>query len=72
MVLVSPLALKKEDLIETNQLLELSRLPVLGLITYDGERPWRPGLRPVDPVGKGVTKPAQQSGLEKVNRSSSR
>lgn len=71
-VLVSPLALKKEDLIETNQLLELSRLPVLGLITYDGERPWRPGLRPVDPVGKGVTKPAQQSGLEKVTRSSSR
>jgi len=70
-VLVSPLALKKEDLIETNQLLELSRLPVLGLITYDGERPRRPGPPPVDPIGKGMTQPVQQNGPEKVTRSSS-
>ena len=70
-VLVSPQALKKEDLIETNRLLELSRLPVLGLITYDGERPRRPIPLPVDPVGEAVTQPAQQNGPEKVARSSS-
>jgi hypothetical protein len=70
-VLVSPHALKKEDLIETNRLLELSRLPVLGLITYDGERPRRPGVLPFDSAGKGAAHPAQQSEPEKVARSSS-
>jgi capsular polysaccharide biosynthesis protein len=70
-VLVSPHALKKEDLIETNRLLELSRLPVLGLITYDGERPRRAGVLPFDPGGKRAAHPAQQSEPEKVARSSS-
>jgi hypothetical protein len=71
-VLVSPEALRKEDLIETNRLLELSRLPVLGLITYDGDRPRRPIPLPADPFGgEAVTHPAHQSGSEKVARSSS-
>ena len=68
LVLVSPHALKKEDLIEANRLLELSRLPVLGLITYDGERPRRPIPPPVDPFdGEAVTQPAHQGGSEKVH-----
>lgn len=66
-VLVSPHALKKEDLIEANRLLELSRLPVLGLITYDGEPPRRPVPLPVD----RDSQPPQQRGPEKVASSSS-
>jgi phage FluMu protein gp41 len=73
LVLVSPLALKKDDLIQTNRLLELSRLPVLGLITYDGERPRRPS-RPsvVDAVARSVTARARQGSSDKATRSTQR
>jgi capsular polysaccharide biosynthesis protein len=68
-VLVSPLALKKEDLVEANRLLELSRLPVLGLITYDGERPRRSAQPVAKTVGVSVTGPARQGSSEKPTRS---
>jgi capsular polysaccharide biosynthesis protein len=72
LVLVSPLALKKEDLVEANRLLELSRLPVLGLITYDGERPRRSAQRRVaKTVDENLTGPARQSSSEKPTRSTS-
>jgi hypothetical protein len=70
-VLVSPLALKKEDLVEANRLLELSRLPVLGLITYDGERLRRSAQPVAKTVGVSVTGPAQLGSSEKPTRSTS-
>jgi hypothetical protein len=71
LVLVSPLALKKEDLVETNRLLELSRMPVLGLITYDGERPRRPSQPAAGSVVKRIASPGSQSSSEKATRSTS-
>jgi uncharacterized protein involved in exopolysaccharide biosynthesis len=72
LVLVSPLALKKEDLVEANCLLELSRLPVLGLITYDGERPPRPAQPVAKTVDESVRGSARQGSSEKPTRSTSR
>jgi hypothetical protein len=78
LVLVSPVALKKEDLVETNRLLELSRLPVLGLITYDGELPRRPSrpavvtvAKSIAAVAESVTGQARQGSREKTTRSTS-
>jgi hypothetical protein len=68
LVLVSPVVLKKEDLIETNRLLELSRLPVLGLITYDGERQRRPSGPSVDVIVNSSTEPAGQNSPEQAAR----
>jgi hypothetical protein len=72
LVLVSPLTLKKEDLVEANRLLELSRLPVLGLITYDGERPRRSAQPVAKTVDESLTGPARQGGSEKPTRSTSK
>lgn len=38
LVLVSPIALKRNELVDVNRLLGMSRVPVIGLITYDRDR----------------------------------
>jgi capsular polysaccharide biosynthesis protein len=45
-VVVSPTALKKSEIIDTNHFLRASRLPVLGLITYRASRRGRNRWRP--------------------------
>ena len=42
LAVVSPVTLKQDDVVDANRLLELSRLPVLGLITYENPSSLRP------------------------------
>jgi hypothetical protein len=42
LAVVSPITLKQDDVVDANRLLELSRLPVLGLITYENPSSLRP------------------------------
>jgi hypothetical protein len=50
LVLVLPSALKKNDIADANRLVALSRLPVLGVITYKRTRSPRANQRPLDTV----------------------
>ena len=49
LVLVSPIALKKNHLVDVNRVLGVSRAPVVGLITYE-RRDRAPGQRQLDEI----------------------
>jgi hypothetical protein len=50
LVLVLPNALKKSDIADANRLVALSRLPVLGVVTYERARSLKPKQHPLDTV----------------------
>jgi hypothetical protein len=45
-----PNALKKSDIADANRLVALSRLPVLGVVTYERARSLKPKQHPLDTV----------------------